>query len=82
MQGTEFKPSISINGGSGINSLDYSNTMHGIRVHLPSGTASGLRGGVSNIQNVYGSAFDDILTGRGGNILSGGAGRDILVAVL
>jgi Ca2+-binding RTX toxin-like protein len=49
-------------------------------VNLPLGTASSLTGGISNIQNVIGSAFDDILIGNGGNVLSGGAGRDFLVA--
>jgi hypothetical protein len=52
----------------------------GVRVHLPSGTATGLDGGVSRIQNVIGSAFDDILIGNGDNVVTGGAGRDILVA--
>lgn len=57
-----------------------SGTAEGIRVNLPLGTASSLTGGISNIQNVIGSAFDDILIGNGGNVLSGGAGRDFLVA--
>src|SRR5262249_35873298 len=52
----------------------------GVRVNLLSHTASGLTGGIANIQNVVGTAFNDILVGAGGGTLSGGAGRDILVA--
>src|SRR5262249_38309402 len=47
---------------------------------LPLGTATGLRGGIANIRNVIGSAGDDILVGNGGNVLFGGAGRDLLIA--
>jgi hypothetical protein len=62
------------------NDSSPSGTAQGVRVHLPSGTATGLTDGVSRIQNVIGSAYDDILIGNGGNVLTGGAGRDVLVA--
>ena len=52
----------------------------GVVVNLRLGTASGLTGGIANIQNVVGSAGDDILVGNGGNVLTGGAGRDVLIA--
>lgn len=52
----------------------------GVVVDLPLGKATGLGGGVSHIQNVIGSAFDDILVGNGGGILIGGPGRDLLIA--
>jgi hypothetical protein len=52
----------------------------GVYVNLQTQTASGLAGGVSNIDNVIGSAGDDILVGNGGNVLDGGAGRDLLIA--
>jgi Ca2+-binding RTX toxin-like protein len=52
----------------------------GIEVNLPLHTASGLLGGIRNIQNVIGSAGNDILVGNGGNVLDGGLGRDLLIA--
>jgi hypothetical protein len=51
-----------------------------VYVNLSSGVASGLAGGIARIQNVTGSPFNDILVGNGGNVLNGGAGRDILIA--
>lgn len=52
----------------------------GAYVNLRTGQATGLAGGISNIQNVVGSAANDILVGTGGNVLVGGAGRDLLIA--
>lgn len=52
----------------------------GVVVNLQLGTASGLTGGIARIQNVVGSSGDDILVGNGGNVLSGGLGRDLLIA--
>ncbi len=49
-------------------------------VNLIRGTATGLTGGISRIQDVVGGAGNDILVGNGGNVLRGGAGRDILIA--
>jgi Ca2+-binding RTX toxin-like protein len=51
-----------------------------VYVNLQSHAATGLAGGVFNIANVIGSAGDDILVGNGGNVLDGGAGRDLLIA--
>ena len=44
------------------------------------GTATGIAGGIANIRNVFGSAGNDILVGNGDNVLSGGLGRDLLIA--
>jgi hypothetical protein len=52
----------------------------GTYVNLQTGQASGLRGGIAHIQNVIGSAFDNILVGNGNNVLSGGGGRNLLIA--
>ncbi len=52
----------------------------GVAVNLQQGTATGLLGGIANIQNVIGSAGNDIIVGNGGNVLNGGAGRDLLIA--
>jgi hypothetical protein len=49
-------------------------------VDLPLGTATGLARGVTRIQNVIGTAFADILVGNGGGTLTGGAGRNLLIA--
>jgi len=71
-----------IDGGGGINTLDYSAYTTDINVDLEAGTASGT-GGVSNIQNVTGGAGGDTLTGDGeSNVLAGGAGDDILTGGL
>jgi Ca2+-binding RTX toxin-like protein len=55
----------------------------GVVVNLPLNAASGLTGGIARIQNVIGSAGNDILVGSrddGDNVLSGGAGHDLLIA--
>jgi hypothetical protein len=54
--------------------------LRGVTVNLPQGTASGFTGGIAHIQNVMGSALNDILIGNAGNVLSGGAGDDLLIA--
>ncbi len=52
----------------------------GVYVNLQTGTATELRGGIANIQNVTGSPFSNILVGNGGNVLIGGSGRNLLIA--
>jgi hypothetical protein len=50
-------------------------------VNLVAGTATGLTGGVSNFQNVVGSAFNDIVVGgSAGGMIEGRGGRDLLLA--
>ena len=85
MAGIFFSSSVSIDGGKGVNTLDYSSISSfsgatGVYANLLTGEASGLLGGINRIQNVTGSSFDDILVGNGGNVLNGGAGRDLLIA--
>jgi hypothetical protein len=55
---------------------------NGVTVNLRTSTASGLAGGIANIHNVVGSSSHDILVGNGGNVLTGGDGRDLLIAGL
>jgi hypothetical protein len=80
-----------LDGGGGSDSLDYSSYTTGVTVDLLTGTATGVKGGISNIQNVTGSANGgDILVGdanpniltelKGHNILIGGGGADTLNA--
>jgi Ca2+-binding RTX toxin-like protein len=72
-----------LNGGDNVDIADYSASAARVRVNLATGTgldADAQGDTLSNIENLLGSAFNDILTGNGGaNALSGGAGADTLV---
>jgi hypothetical protein len=75
----------SIDGGAGINSLDYTAYTTDVVVNLRLGTATGLIGKdsyLANIQNVTGGSGPgyNILVGNGGNVLTGGNGRNLLIA--
>lgn len=69
-------------GGSGIDTGDYSSSGAGVTVNLATGTGSGgdADGDVlSQIENLLGSTYADLLTGDGNaNVLTGGAGDDSL----
>ncbi len=71
-----------LNGGNNTDTALYSNAAAGIVVDLGAGTASDGDGGsdtLTSIENVTGSAFDDVITGKSGvNTLDGGAGNDVL----
>jgi Ca2+-binding RTX toxin-like protein len=71
-----------INGGGGLDTASYTASPAGVNISLIQGAASGgdADGDVlSNIQNITGSAFNDTIEGDGGNnVLSGGAGIDLL----
>lgn len=68
-----------IDGGAGVNTLDYSGYTAGVAVNLGAGTATNVRGGMVNIANVMGGAGADTLIGdAGNNILLGNAGNDML----
>jgi Ca2+-binding RTX toxin-like protein len=81
-------PALTLNAGAGSNWLDYSAYGSGVTVNLAAGTATGFAG-ISGIENVVGSRFNDTLTGDaandvliglGGNdTLQAGSGRDILI---
>jgi Ca2+-binding RTX toxin-like protein len=67
-------------GGAGSDTADYSSSPAGVTVNLATGLGSGgdaqgdLLGG---IENIIGSAHDDVLMGdSGANMLAGGAGND------
>lgn len=72
----------SMDGGTGTNTVDYSHDPAGVTVDLSAGTATDGWGGsdtLTNIQNVIGSAYDDVITGNSsGNVLIGGDGNDTL----
>ena len=72
-----------MDGGAGIDTVDYSGSSAAVFVNLTLGIANGTAIGndtLSNIENVIGSAFDDMLIGNAqNNTLTGGAGADTLV---
>lgn len=71
-----------LNGNGGIDTADYSASTAAVAVNLSSGLgSSGDAAGdtLTNIENITGSAFDDILAGNNSpNTLTGGAGNDTL----
>jgi hypothetical protein len=75
-----------IDGGVGTNTLDYSAYSSSVLVDLQTGAATGVGGGIANIQNVNGgtgggAGVYNILVGNGGNVLTGGDGRrNLLIA--
>ncbi|MGF7148800.1 Ca2+-binding RTX toxin-like protein [Sphingomonas zeicaulis] len=76
-----------LDGGAGIDTASYANSTTGVRVNLTlAGAQSTLGAGtdtVIGIENVIGSAFDDVLTGdAAGNVLTGNAGNDTLLGGL
>ena len=67
-----------IDGGEGINTLDYSAYTTAVGVNLTAGTATGTAG-VANIRDVVGGSGGDTLTGDAeDNRLTGNAGNDTL----
>ena len=66
---------ITIDGGAGFNTLDYRAYTTPASVDLGTGAATGVTGGVRNIENVLGGSGNDVLTGStADNLLHGGAG--------
>jgi hypothetical protein len=71
---------LSIDGGGGSNTLDYSGWTGDVSVNLQLGTATGVDGGIRNIRNVTGSVGNDLLVGdTNANVLVGGTGRNIIL---
>ena len=67
-----------IDGGAGINTLDYAQYTTPVSVDLASGTATGT-GGVQHISNLIGGTGNDLLIGdANANVLNGGPGVDTL----
>ena len=74
-----------LDGGDGEDTADYSGSTGGVHIRLGGGFGSDGEGGtdtLSNIENVIGSANNDILIGAvGGNVMSGGGGADVLIGL-
>jgi hypothetical protein len=69
-----------IDGGLGVNALNFAAYSAGVKANLTLGTGTGATGGISNIANVTGGSGNDLVVGNASNnVLVGGAGRDILI---
>ncbi len=69
-----------IDGGGGVNSLSYSGYPGNVIVDLLLNSATGVSGGVYNVQNVTGGSGNNLLVGNAqANVLVGGSGRNILI---
>lgn len=72
-------------GGAGVDTVDYSDATSGVTVNLTNGTATGASIGsdvLSQLENIFGSAFNDNLTGSiGDNLIDAGAGNDTITAL-
>ncbi|BAI75749.1 hemolysin-type calcium-binding region (plasmid) [Azospirillum sp. B510] len=69
-----------IDGGAGNDTVTYANSATAVNANLATGVGTGEGTDVlRNLENVTGSAFDDVITGDGGaNILLGGGGKDTI----
>ncbi|MCZ8376131.1 MAG: cadherin domain-containing protein, partial [Beijerinckiaceae bacterium] len=72
-----------INGGSGIDTVDYSAALTGVSIDLNANTATGaaiaLGDTFFDVENITGSSHADTLTGTSGvNTIYGGAGNDTI----
>lgn len=76
----------SLRGGGGVDTASYVAAAAAVTVKLAAGAATsdgdGSQDTLTSIENVIGSAFDDMLAGDGAaNRLDGGAGRDTLIGL-
>jgi hypothetical protein len=70
----------SIDGGGGVNTLDYSAYVGDIIVDISLSMATATNGGISRIQNVNGSIGNDLIVGdANANVLIGGTSRNIII---
>lgn len=73
-------------GGAGVDTADYSGAAAGMRAQLNTGLSTNDGDGGSDsfagIENLTGSAFNDVLIGAGtNNVLNGGLGADVLLGL-
>lgn len=78
--------SNTVNGGEGVDTVDYRSSATGMTIDLAKQTATsnaGFEDTLNNIENAVGSGFDDTILGEdGGHILDGNAGNDTLAGGL
>jgi hypothetical protein len=71
---------LALDGGAGVNTLDYSSYTQSVTVDLQLGVATAVSGGVSGFQNVIGGQGNNLLVGGGaGGVLTGGRGRNLII---
>ncbi|MFN7128055.1 MAG: pilus assembly protein N-terminal domain-containing protein, partial [Brevundimonas sp.] len=73
----------SFDGGAGTDTADFSNIASGVNVNLATGNVSSgpMVATLTGVENVIGSAFNDIIRGDGNaNLLQGGDGNDTIAA--
>ena len=69
-----------LDGGAGVNSLDYSAFVGDVTVDLPLSIATAVAQSIAGIQNVTGSQGNDTLVGdANANVLRGGTGRNLII---
>jgi Ca2+-binding RTX toxin-like protein len=71
----------SLSGGAGIDTITYATATAAVTVNLSTGRATGGSGNdtLAGIENLVGSAFNDMLTSSAGNnVITAGAGNDII----
>jgi Ca2+-binding RTX toxin-like protein len=69
-----------LDGGAGVNTLDYTAFTGDVFVDLPLHMATAVQGGITNIRNVSGGKGNNLLVGDAKhNVLIGGTGRNILI---
>ena len=75
----------SFNGGAGTDTYDFSTATNGVNINMTLGSGQVIDDGfgftetISNVENVNGSGFDDIITGTtGNNVLNGNNGNDTI----
>ena len=72
-----------LDGGAGVDTANYGNAVRGVFVDLRIAEAQATGAGADTlvgIENLTGSAFDDLLFGNdGANVLTGGRGADVLL---
>jgi Ca2+-binding RTX toxin-like protein len=69
-----------LSGGGGADTLSYAAYATAVTINLATGTATGVGGSVSAVENVTGGAGNDVLRGDGApNVLLGSGGHDLLM---
>ncbi|HKN90128.1 MAG TPA: hypothetical protein VJ622_07585, partial [Acidimicrobiia bacterium] len=77
--GAASEVAATVDGGSGVNTLDFSRAAGPVSANLFQGTASGAKK-VTNFERIIGSPFSDDLVGDHDNYIADGAGDDIVFA--
>ena len=72
-----------LDGGAGVDTASYAFATAGVNVNLRSGAPHAAGGGgvtdtLRGIENLVGSAYDDVLIGFGSDSIAGGIGDDVL----